>query len=344
MLFLLLALLFGASINGAAPYTIAGEVRDSNGKPSAGVKIFVTVTDSTLGRPKLTGDLTISDSGGRFFFNLARPGKYLLVYEDRDRGYQAQGLPFFRDPNNPPPEVILDDTTPTAYVLISMSKNGVLKGEAIDAQTQLPIDNVNFAMCHAENRTTCWHTSARSADGTFSIPMPFVPFTLRITSPEFEDWLGLTGSDGTTPVMVPSGTITTVRLLMKRRASAMSSAISEAEKRTGINLPAPKQLPPENDQIFDYYPRRTRLEWEPVEGAVRYSVEVDYCQFKKGSNQCNDPQSLILPGNPSTSNLPTTTCEFQFVGKQPGRWRVWAIDKEGRDGFKSEWRTFVYLK
>ena len=32
-----------------------------------------------------------------------------------------------------------------------------------------------------------------------------------------------------------------------------------------------------------------------------------------------------------------------FVGAQPGRWRVWAVDKEGREGFKSPWRLFVYL-
>jgi hypothetical protein len=342
--FLVLALLFAASIQGTAPYSITGEVRDSNGNPSAGVRISVYLTDSTLRRPKPEGHVTLSKSDGSFVLNLARPGKYTLVYEDRDRGYQPQGLPFFRDPNNPPPEVSLDDTTRTAYVLISMSKNGVLKGEAIDAQTQLPIDHVDFAMCHAENRRICWHTSARSSDGTFSIPMPFAPFTLRITSAEFEDWLGLTGSDGTTPVIVLSGTTTTVRLLMKRRASAMNNAISEVEKRVGINLPAPKQLSPESDQVFDYYPRRTKLEWEPVEGALRYSVEVDYCQFKKDSNQCNDPQPLIFPGIPATANLTTTTYEFQFVGKQPGRWRVWAIDKEGRAGFKSTWRTFVYLK
>jgi len=34
--------------------------------------------------------------------------------------------------------------------------------------------------------------------------------------------------------------------------------------------------------------------------------------------------------------------EFSFVGAQPGRWRVWAVDKEGREGFKSPWRRYVY--
>jgi hypothetical protein len=42
--------------------------------------------------------------------------------------------------------------------------------------------------------------------------------------------------------------------------------------------------------------------------------------------------------------LPNTTIEFMFRGAQPGRWRVWAIDKNGRPGSKSAWQRFVHLK
>jgi hypothetical protein len=35
---------------------------------------------------------------------------------------------------------------------------------------------------------------------------------------------------------------------------------------------------------------------------------------------------------------------FDFVGAQPGRWRVWALDKNGKPGQKSPWWTFHYTR
>ena len=36
--------------------------------------------------------------------------------------------------------------------------------------------------------------------------------------------------------------------------------------------------------------------------------------------------------------------EFFFKGAQPGRWRVWAIDKDHKAGVKSLWRRFSFTK
>jgi len=41
------------------------------------------------------------------------------------------------------------------------------------------------------------------------------------------------------------------------------------------------------------------------------------------------------------SGIVGTTYEFMFIGAQPGRWRV-AMDREGREGFKSPWRVFIH--
>ena len=359
---LTLALTLFASLQGGPTYSIAGQLRDSEGKAAAGVRVSAYIPELASIKQRPPGSSALSRADGTFIINLDRPGKYSVIYDDRDRGYFPQSIPFFRDPNNPPPQVVLTDVSSTAQVIFSMSKNGVLNGEAIDAQTQLPIDYVDFTMCHAENRKPCWHTSAKSASGKFSIPTPFVPFTLLITSAEFEDWFGLTGSDQNVPVIVPAGTSTSLRLLMKRKSlffvqtpedayqtakiEAANRPISEAKKRIGINLPAPKQLLPEDSQVFDIYPRLTKLEWEAVEGAAWYALELDYCQYHKGTHQwldtthqCIDPQSY-----PATSRIKATSHEFIFIGAQPGRWRVWAVDREGREGFKSVWRTFLYLR
>jgi hypothetical protein len=336
-----LALMFAAVAQGGLAYTISGEIHDRDGKPAARVRI--TAYASELADKTKPPRSVLADADGRFSINLDRPGKYTVIYDGRDQGYLSQYNPFFRDPENPPPQVLLTEQAPTAQVFISASKNGVLSGEALDTQTQLPVDNLRFTMCHV-NSGPCWSVNAKSATGSFSIPTPFVPFLLHITSPQFEDWFGLTGSDFSAPVMVPAGTNTSVRLLLKRRPDSTNKAISEEEKRLGINLPAPTQVSPEDNQVFNIFPRLTRLEWQPVEGAASYSVEVDLCQGRKDTRQCVNPQTLRLQNNPSASGLLTTSYEFTFIGAQPGRWRVWAVDSEGREGFKSPWRTFVYLK
>ena len=341
---LTLALTLFASLQGGPTYSIAGQLRDREGKAAAGVRVSAYIPELASNKQRPPGSSALSRADGTFIINLDRPGKYSVIYDDRDRGYFPQSIPFFRDPNSPPPQVLLTDVSPTAQIIISMTKNGVLNGEAIDAQTQLPIDHVEFTMCHADNPALCWHTTARSDRGNFAISTPFVPFTLLITSPEFENWFGLTGSDENTTVIVPAGTTTSVRLWMKRKAEAANRAINEAEKRTGINLPAPKQLSPEDNQVFDIYPRLTKLEWDPVEGAASYAVEVDVCESMKSKYQCVNPQPLRLPANRATVKIMATGYEFMFAGAQPGRWRVWAVDAQGRDGFKSTWRTFVYLR
>jgi hypothetical protein len=115
----------------------------------------------------------------------------------------------------------------------------------------------------------------------------------------------------------------------------------------GVNLPAPPQLSPADGATFDHFPRRTRLEWSPVEGAASYAVEVDYCEARGSrAGGCADPQPLasLMKNVPPTHGVKGTAYEFDFGGAQPGRWRVWAVDGEGREGFKSPWRRFVYLK
>ena len=337
MSFLAITLLILASLQSNSTYTISGKLRDSEGRAAAGVSVAAYPVEDSNRMQAASGR---SDSEGNFVIRPERPGKYILIYHDELNGHVPQYIAFFRDPSNPPPEVILTEATSSAQVDVRISKNGTLSGQALDAQTQLPIDNVFFQMCHA-GTSTCWSTSAKSADGKFSISAPFVPFTLTVDSTGFEEWSGLTGSDRNNAISAAAGSNTSIALLMRRRPEAARRAISEAEKKVGINLPAPEPLAPEDNQIFDAFPRNTRLEWKPVEGAFSYAVEVDCCEYRKNANQCLNPQpfrSAILPPHANLSY------EFNFIGAQPGRWRVWAFDNQGREGFKSSWRTFVYLK
>ena len=104
------------------------------------------------------------------------------------------------------------------------------------------------------------------------------------------------------------------------------------------------QTGPDNEVELNYYPRKTKLEWQPVDGASSYRVEIDYCDGRvKGRRSCVDPQPHYVEGGASNA-IRATSFEFNFVGAQPGRWRVWAIDEKNQEGFKSPWRIFYYLQ
>jgi tetratricopeptide (TPR) repeat protein len=105
----------------------------------------------------------------------------------------------------------------------------------------------------------------------------------------------------------------------------------------GPELPAPKLLSPTSRASFSHFPRETTLVWGEVPGAASYVVEWDY----KGSDAWASEQRGG-PGVIVRSAQPTAT--FNFIGAQDGRWRVWAIDAQGREGAKSEWREFTYTK
>lgn len=327
-------------------HIINGQVQDSAGKAACGVRVCAYAADFDPNKPNVVIPCALSDASGRFGIGVNKASKYRLFYDDSSHGHWSPYLPFFRQPSVPLPEVLLDETHPQASVTISMlPKNGLLVGKSIDAKTGLPVESVDFILCHAASSGICWRISARSADGRFRIPAPHVPLTLRIKANGFDDWLGPNGGDRETSFSVAPETSEELTVFLKRSEASAGKSISESEKQVGVNLPAPVQMSPAADAVFDYYPRRTKLAWSPVEGAVSYSVEVDYCAGgMRNRAACVNPQPLAVTSNPPTSDIVNTTYEFEFVGAQPGRWRVWAVDREGREGFKSPWRRFAYLQ
>lgn len=327
-------------------FLINGQVQDDTGKPAYGVRVCAIAEDFDANKPKAPISCVRSDSQGKFALAVKKASRYKLFYDDTANGHWPPYLSFFRQPSAAIPEVILSDEIVPASITISMlPKNGLLVGKSVDAKTGLPVENVEFTMCHAANPEICWRTNAKSAQGNFTVPAPHVPFTLRIKAAGFDDWLGPSGEQKETPMNIAPETKAELGVLLHRTKAAAETAISESEKVRGVNLTAPVQSSPANKTVFDYYPRVTKLKWSPVEGAVSYSVEVDYCEGGMGKKPvCVNPQPLTLKSNVPSSGILSTTYEFNFVGAQPGRWRVWALDKDGREGFKSPWRGFVYLR
>ena len=89
---------------------------------------------------------------------------------------------------------------------------------------------------------------------------------------------------------------------------------------------------------FDHFRRFTTLVWRPVAGAATYDVEVDF------GNGCT-PDTAVCDSwtqqvSQTTSNLRFL---FEFVGAQPGRWRVVPRNAAGAALTPSEFVYFRYV-
>jgi hypothetical protein len=345
LVFILVLYLFSAagySAQTPTDYAISGQVNDEFGQPAAEVRVCAYPHDYSTVRKMPCGR---SNAAGSFIIPTERPARYRIYADKSSAGYFPQQRPFFQHPAESIPEVVLNEETRTATVFVRLPpKNGELVGKVIDASTRRPVDNAHISVCQAADRTKCWSTNAKSATGEFKVFAAHVPFTFQLFAAGYETWSGLNGSDISQSIYIPSGSRMEVLVYLKRRRESVNRALSEAEKQPGINLPAPVQVGPDDAAEFNFYPRKTILRWEGVSGAISYRVEIDYCDGRvKGRRSCVDPQPHYIEGHNPT-NTRATSYEFNFVGAQPGRWRVWAIDEKEEAGFKSPWRTFFYLQ
>ena len=103
---------------------------------------------------------------------------------------------------------------------------------------------------------------------------------------------------------------------------------------------------PADRTVFDLFPRVTTLQWTSVSAAASYGFEIDYCPASNAFCADESRTEILLTSAHPTGLTPLTgtTLTFNFVGAQPGRWTVWAIDHDGRSGVQSPWQSFVHLR
>jgi hypothetical protein len=104
--------------------------------------------------------------------------------------------------------------------------------------------------------------------------------------------------------------------------------------------PVPAQLTPMPNTVFSHYPRSTTLVWSSApdpSGPVTYRLEVEFCGGSVYNLQWCTPRPDWCAGA-----LSGTTCTFNFVGAQPGRWRVRAVDNAGNQSPYSDWSVFAF--
>jgi hypothetical protein len=103
-------------------------------------------------------------------------------------------------------------------------------------------------------------------------------------------------------------------------------------------LGQPTQLSPPDGSVFNNFPRTTTLTWTAVPGAASYTVEIDCFHCCQSGFWCTDiGQAFRIQ-----TGIPTASFTFNFVGAQPGRWRVWAVGPNGEQSPKTGWWVFSY--
>jgi hypothetical protein len=321
-------------------YRIAGQVVDTSGAPAVGVRVCAHPIERG---PSFGASCTRSGNEGSFVLDTRAGGRHQVMADDPDGGHLSQRRPFYRAPGLPVVDLVLDDHMPSATVrLVLAPKNGTLLLRAADAETGWPVDLLRIVLCHAADRQVCFVSDERRDDGIYTLAAPHVPFVLDAWTPEHERLRGASHAESGEALMIASGETLEMTVRLSRKPAFRGAALTDQEKQQGVHLPAPTQAAPLPGERLSAFPERTtRLEWRAVPGAVTYTVEVDFCNGQSPTRECVDPYPLYRD-RPPMAGIAGTSYAFTFVGAQPGRWRVFAVDAQGRPGFKSPWRVFVH--
>lgn len=322
-------------------YTITGEIRDSAGNLIPGARACYTAASDKRGWRCIP-----SDSNGRFVIRPNLENRYIL---------RPGSVPVRPDPKRHLPldryaafaavEVTLDSDNREAHVDLQLPpKNGMLFVTVVDTLSNSPVELIRVHVCPAEFMLQCGGLPLRSDTGEFKIYTPLYPFNIRIGSPDHEEWVYF----GDKESVIDSGTSSYLHVELKPLSKVFAINTSNVTRQYVPLLPAPVQLAPSEGARLAGYPRTTTLKWDEVADAAAYAVEVDFCQSSQKLKECLNPAPLVFPPGKGKSPWPNriedTTFTFDFVGAQPGRWRVWAIDKNGQKGRKSPWRMFFYAR
>lgn len=90
---------------------------------------------------------------------------------------------------------------------------------------------------------------------------------------------------------------------------------------TPPQMATPIQTNPANNEIFGHCPRALTLSWKMVPAAAGYNLEIAYCDSTRTT--CVS-YPIVTITDPLQSDY-----TFEFVGAQPGEWRVTTLAGTG---------------
>ncbi len=191
----------------------------------------------------------------------------------------------------------------------------------------VPVNSLTPSQCSITNQGwTCTETLSEDQNNSDNLPWSVSTGTAGAT---FNPSSGTLSPGQTTRVSIA------IPLSDCNDTFTFKGPIDTVQVSWNCTLPAPAQLSPASGTVFNNYPRTTTLQWSAVAGAASYTVQIYY--YQPGDTTCTGGAQDYL-----TPNITNTSYTFNFVGAQPGCWRVWAVDAAGRQSSTSGWWEFSY--
>jgi len=309
---------------------VKGRVLDSDGLPVAGASVTASPTSPLKGLVPTAK----TDIHGEFSVVVNQTGEFFVTAKSDD--YMSTGNRFYYP--NPATEalvkVVAGEPPPFATVRFGPFE-GLLRIGLADVQTHEPIREAMINLCRADAPKYCHRFTSRDPRGSHGILVPDARFTIQISADGYDDAYGETlAQNGLQVMQISHDTRKQINIPMRK-------ATGRREE-----LPAPAIISPKDGMEFwdTPHPRNLKLEWSAVPGAKTYTVEVDICDWEQpDGGRCTGRQRpLEMWQLPPSSGIEDTKYEFVFPTSQPGRWRVWAVDANGRPGAKTPWTLFLY--
>ena len=309
---------------------VKGRVLDHEGQPVP----KAIVTAGPIGPLKGVMPTAYSDERGEFSIVVHQTGEFLVTASKTGDGYPSTSNPFYYPHTASATRVTVLEGQPAPFATVQFGpKAGKILLRVSDADTGQPIRSVALSLCRAEAPKYCHRVKNGGP-----VLVPSEPFTLEVSAEGYESFFyGEMDRDLVFQTLqVSSDTVKELMVELKKGS----------DNRTG-KLPAPKIVSPADRAVLLNvpHPRMLTVEWAPVTGAATYTVEVEGCEGGgPEGDECSKGTFPLLGSRwPPPSGIEGTKYQFVFVGTQPGRWRVWAVDEQGRLGVKSPWTLFIYV-
>ena len=130
---------------------------------------------------------------------------------------------------------------------------------------------------------------------------------------------------------------------MKRRSSIAIGLGHLVLCTACASLGAPRLVSPEEGAVLTFFPHLVDFQWAPVAGAARYRIEFDgYNCGSRADQWCYEVNRRVARAHEVSA--PKYTSNNELLGNQPWRWRVSAIDKQGRPDTPTVWRQLVFYQ
>jgi len=324
---LLLSAIISAQPAQNRPFSINGVVLDDKNNPVPGAS--VRAMPEAFSYSDGVWPLAKTGEDGRFVIGVPRATKYTMTYEKPDTGFPSTYNRFYYPNDEFRPVVIVPDGQKAPTVILRFpAPFGRIGGVRVISEARL--SDAQIKLCRIETPKYCF--TVRTYEARFRAPLYGIDdaFSVYVTSAEAEDEF----------FMVPEGIKPGD---VKRLSFRLESTLSDKPYDFPEKLPAPDIVFPLEGAQLAGYPRLTRLQWSPVAGAAGYVVDIEVCQGAATSERvCSLGVPLQHYTMDPTSGIIKTSYQFNFVGNQPGRWRIWALGPSGSPGRRSAWMTFYY--